>query len=430
MTTRVLRGNIAHVVDNPLLNPQSLEVVENGALVLNKAGKVLAMGPWAEVTKTFPDATVSHYGDAWILPGFIDGHIHFPQLYATASSGKQLLDWLEHSIFPSEIRFRDQEFAKQAARQLVGRLLGAGTTTALVFGSQFHHATQALFHEARDQGLRIITGLTLMDRFGPQELFTPAQQSYDAAVSLINEIAEQPLLHYAITPRFAISCSDPLLEVCSQLAREFPQSYIQTHINENPDEIETVRELFPHSKHYADVYDKAGLLKPGTVLAHNVHPQNAELALIRERDCVVCHCPASNSFLGSGLFPMKKHLDLGIRVMMGTDIGAGTNFSILRELGDAYKCQQLQRFRLSAAMLLYLGTHAGAQALDLADRVGNFQVGKDGDLVVLDPAREPYLRERLNHAEKPEDKLFALLNLAGPQHLTCTMVAGRTVYTQ
>ncbi len=424
--TKILFGTIAHVIKEA---PQkhALEIIEGGGLVLGEDGRILGLGKKEQMKKQFSEAEIMDFGEAWILPGFVDGHIHFPQLYATAAFGNGLLDWLDKSVFPCEMKYRDEGFAAGAAHQFVKRLLESGTTTAMVFGSQFHHATSSLFREAREQGLRMIAGLTLMDRNGPSELFTPARTAYHEASSLIQEIEDSPLLHYAITPRFAISCSDELMEVCARLFEEFPSCYIQTHINENLGEIQEVQRLYPDAEHYTGVYDSFGMLTPRTVLAHNIHAGDAELTMIRKRGSAICHCPASNAYLGSGLFPLKKHLDLGIPVMMGTDVGAGTNFSILSELGEAFKCQQLQGFRLDAAMLLYLGTLAGARALRLDDRIGNFEVGKDGDLVVLDPQQEPYLSNRLKFQESPEARLFSILNLAGPQHLVNTMVAGRFV---
>ena len=421
-------GVIAHVRTNPFLSQNALEIIEDGALLIDEQGKIQAIGPRASFRKVARTVEVHDHGEAWLIPGMVDGHIHFPQFYAIAHHGKALLEWLHESIFPAEARFASRGYAKTAAAAFIAKLQASGTTTALVFGSQFPHATRALFDAAKAGGQRMIAGMTLMDRDGPAELMTPAEKVVGWSERLIGEIADEPLLDYAITPRFALSCSPSLLETCAHLVKTYPSCYVQTHINENRAEIQAVAELFPRHRHYADVYDQVGLLTDRTVLAHNIHPTDAEMALIKDRGCRVCHCPASNAFLGSGLFSLKRHLDWGVPVLVGTDIGAGTNFSIPRELSDVYKTQQLQHFQLGPESLLYLGGLAGAEALKLDDRIGNFLPGKDADFLVLDTRTDPFLRERLGHATSPEDQLFTWLMLAGPEHIARTVIAGRAVF--
>ena len=220
------------------------------------------------------------------------------------------------------------------------------------------------------------------------------------------------------------------MEVCQTLVAEHPRVYVQTHINENEQEIQTTKQLHKHTDHYADIYHKSGLLTSRTVLAHNIHALDEEMQLFKDQDCRICHCPSSNNYLGSGLFPLQRHLDMQIPVFMGSDIGAGTHFSILGELGEAYKVQQLQHFTLGPDALLWLGTLAGAEALHLEDKVGNFKPGKEADLVVLAPMGDDYLKRRFQHAIDKEHALFALLNLAGARHVARTVVAGKVVYRQ
>ena len=418
-------GIIAHVTGSPFQKEGALEIIEDGALWLDDEGMIQELGPRKTVEPRAGKAVRHDHGKAWILPGFVDGHIHFPQFYATAAHGRELLDWLNRSIFPNEARFADEQFATNIARRFVAHLLACGTTTALVFGSQFPHAMSALFDAAEKAGMRLISGLTLMDRFAPDEILTPAETVYEASARLIKRVEASPLLDYAVTPRFAISCTPELLAVCRSLLTDFPTTYMQTHINENAEEIRSVGELFPEHHHYLDVYDRAGLLCPRSVLAHGIHSSPEELAVMRDKKIAVCHCPASNLYLGSGLFSLKRHLDHEIPVLVGTDVGAGTNFSIIEELGYVYKVQQMDRFMLGAAELLYLGTLAGAEALHLQQRTGNLAPGKEADFVVLSTADDEYLDARLEYCPNREDQLFTLLNLGGPRHIRQTYVRGR-----
>lgn len=420
-------GTLAHVTGNPHLKKGALVIIEDGALLLDGGGNIVYAGPKQDLPPG-NQATVINHGQAWLLPGLVDGHIHFPQFYATAANGKELLDWLNRSIFPAEAQLAQKTYARSLARDFVAHLLAMGTTTALVFGSQFQHANEALFAEAANQGMRLIAGMTMMDRMGPDALLVSPEQARDQAELLIDLVRDEPLLNYAVTPRFAISCSPKMLKTCGDLVGAHDGIYIQTHINENHEEIKTTADMFPQAPHYLGIYDDCGLLTPRTVLAHNIHASDAEMDLLAERGSAVCHCPASNAYLGSGLFPMLRHLEREIPLLMGTDIGAGTHFSILSELGETYKVQQLQRYRLDPATLLYLGTLAGAEALHLAHKTGNFALGKQADFLVLDPTRETYLQQRLTHTNDPCDRLFVLLNMAGPQHIVRTVVAGRTVY--
>ncbi|MCG8669009.1 MAG: amidohydrolase family protein, partial [Pseudomonadales bacterium] len=266
--TEIHSGNLAHVTGNPFENEEALQLISAGALVINQAGRIVETGDAAAMVKAYPDATHHDHGSAWLIPGLVDGHIHFPQFDATAALGMQLLDWLSDSIFPAESRFADAAYAVETARDFTRHLLRSGTTCAAVYSSQFIHATRALFHAARNKGPRLIAGMTLMDRGAPDVLFTPAQTAYDLNETLIEEVADDPLLDYAVTPRFALSCSDALLDVCTALVKAHPACRIQTHINENHGEIAATAETFPDAVTYLNVYERSGLVTPRTILAH------------------------------------------------------------------------------------------------------------------------------------------------------------------
>ena len=418
-------GTLAHVRGNPFEDHQALEILEDGALWVGEDGRIKAVGQRRDLLAKSPLVPRLDHRPGWLLPGLVDGHIHFPQLFATAAPGTQLLDWLNRSVFPRELEMEDQAFAAKAAKHFVDRLLAHGTTTAMVFGSQFPAATDGLFQAAHDRGLRLISGLTLMDRDAPEPLFTPADVAFGQSETLIERWRGNPRLHYAITPRFALSCSHALLEVCRALVSAHPQAYVQTHINENHGEVEAVGARFSHCAHYAAVYDRYGLLTPQTVLAHSIHTTKAELQLFKARQSAVCHCPDSNLYLGSGLFPLQRHLAMDIPVLMGTDVGAGTRFSILAELAQAYKVQQLNGFSLSAGQLLFLGTLAGAQALRLDDTIGNFQNRKDADFLVLATGRDDFLQQRLQRCRDPEEQLFVLIHTLSEPSVIQTFIGGR-----
>jgi guanine deaminase len=422
------KGRLAHLRGNPFAEADALEVFLAGALLVDEAGRVQAAGASADIPVAGAGMEIIDHGDAWLLPGLVDGHIHFPQYYATAAYGGSLLEWLERSILPAETAYADPMLAAAAAQSFVRHLLSAGTTTALVFGSQFLPANLALFDAAEAAGLRLIAGMTLMDQGGPEILWHSIGQAQADAETLIARCQASELLHYAITPRYALSCSPALLELCADLLRRHPETYLQTHINESRGEIAAVMGHFRDCQDYLEVYERFGLVTERTVLAHNIHASDSELERLARARCAVCHCPASNLYLGSGLFPLARHLAHGIKLCMGTDIGAGTRFSIWENLSDAYKIQQLQGNTLDAAELLYLATLGGAEALRLAHDIGNFQAGKSADFIVLDPVENPYLQARLAYCEQPQDQLFCLLHLAAERDIQAAYVRGRAVF--
>lgn len=424
----LLLGHLAHVLGDPFADSKALEIQEKGAIYIDSTGRIGSYGS-AEALKTaFPKAQIRDFGSAWILPGFVDGHIHFPQMEAIASEAGTLMDWLEKKIFPAECALEDPVFAATLAQRFVERLLASGTTTAMVFGSQFLAANRHLFASAERHGLNLMAGMTMMDQGGPTKLLRSPTAAYDQVKTLAEEVREKPGLTYVITPRFALSTSPEMLDVCQALVAELPDCPVQTHINESPGEIAAVGAMFPQARDYLSVYEKADLIQQRTVLAHNIHPTEGELARIADRGAAVCHCPNSNLFLGSGLFPLQRHLDLGIPVLMGTDIGAGLRFCLLDELSEAYKVQKIQGLFLNAAKLLYLATLGAQKALGRDRHWGNFAQGKQADLVVLQPARDPDLARRIQAADHGEAALFALIMMGGRHIVEETLVAGQIRY--
>lgn len=398
------------------------------ALVVMRDGLVTALGDHAALRPRQPgDLPVHHHPEGLIGPGFVDAHVHYPQMEMTGAFGETLLDWLDRYTYPTEARFADPAHAARIAALFLRALLRAGTTTAAVYGTVHEHAADALFAEAGRLGLRIVAGKVLMDRNAPPGLLDGADHGIPATRRLIARWHGRGRLLYAITPRFAPACTDAALEAAGRLWRESPGTYVQTHLCETEAEIAWVRELFPAAPSYLAVYDRAGLAGPRAVMGHAVHADDGDLSALRETGCGVAHCPSSNLFLGSGLFRLHDAAAAGVRVGLGSDVGAGTGLSALRTLGDAYKVARLRGARLHPAQAFWLATAGGAAALRLEGRIGNLAPGMEADLVVLDPRATPELALRTEGAGLA-DTLFALTALGDERSVRATYVAGRLAH--
>jgi len=432
LTRKAYRAAILHSLDDPALVgvQASYEYFADGVLVVED-GRISALGAASEVLPTLADdVEVTHYPDALITPGFIDTHIHFPQTGMVGSYGEQLLDWLNEYTFPCEGQFADKAHADGVAQIFLKELLRNGTTTALVFGSVHPESVDALFEAAQALDLRLIAGKVMMDRNAPDYLTDTAQSSYAQSKALIERWHGKGRLHYAVTPRFAPTSSEAQLTLAGQLLREYPDVYLQTHLSENLQEIEWVKALFPERSNYLDVYDHYQLLGERSVFAHGVHLCDAECKRLAETGSAIAFCPTSNLFLGSGLFNLPQAERFKVNVGLGTDVGAGTSFSLLHTLNEAYKVMQLQGEKLNPFKSLYLATLGGARALRLEDRVGTLQPGTDADFVVLDYNATPLLSYRIAQAKTFEEVLFVLMTLGDDRAVLQTYAAGRRVHSR
>lgn len=364
--------------------------------------------------------------DAMIVPGFVDTHLHAPQLEMIGSYGGHLLEWLNRYTFPTEAKFRDPQHATQIASAFFDELLRNGTLCALIFSTIHAEATEIFFAEAERRGFRGIIGKTMMDRNAPPELLENPRDSYDQSRALLQKWHKRGLLRYAITPRFAPTSTPELLEAAGQLKREFPDAWLHTHISENRNEVAWVQQLFPEAE-YADVYDRYGLLDERAVLAHGVWLTEEELDLLARRGARIAHCPNSNLFLGSGLFRLHHTLDAGVGVGLGTDIGAGTTPSMFTAMADAYKVQQVQGVSLSPFHLWYLATLGGARALSLDTESGSIESGKSADFLVLDLHATPLVSMRSDRASSIEDLLAGLIFMGDDRVVKTRFIAGRQV---
>src|SRR3990167_490818 len=392
---KAYRAAILHSIADPAVVgvEQSYEYFEDGLLVIDN-GQVAKVGHAVDLLPTLKDVEITEYRDALITPGFIDTHIHYPQTGMIASYGEQLLDWLNTYTFPTEKQFEDKA-----------------------------HAADAL-------NLRMIAGKVLMDRNAPEYLTDTPESGYADSKELIERWHGKGRLHYAVTPRFAPTSTPEQLSLAGKLLGEYPDLYMHTHLSENRQEIEWVKALFPERKGYLDVYGHYKLIGPRAVFAHGVHLCDEECQRLAETGSAVAFCPTSNLFLGSGLFDLNKLEQHGVRVGLGTDVGAGTSFSQLQSLNEAYKIMQLQGKKLDPFKSLYLATLGGAEALYLDDRIGNFAPGKDADFVVLDYNATPLISYRMQQARSLDEKLFALTMLGDDRAIKETFAAGVSVHAR
>jgi guanine deaminase len=419
----LFRAQVLDTPGDPFRGGQLRADGDAGLLVID--GVIAERGPFAGIRHQHPDETVVDLSSGLLLPGFVDTHVHYPQMRAIGALGMPLLEWLDRSALPEEARLADVDYAREVAQEFVASLIDSGTTTALVFGSHFAPAVGVLLEASAACGLRVTCGLVVGDRLLRPDLHTTPQRAYDEGRELARRWHERGRIRYAVTPRFSLSCTDALLASCAALLNDTTGSWFTSHINENPAEIAKVRQLFGCG--YLESYDRHGLVGSRSVFAHNVHPADTELKLLADSGATVAHCPTSNAALGSGLFPFDRHLSFGVSVALGCDVGAGTGFSLFKEGLQAYFMQQLrgpEGVALTPAHLLYLATSAGAEALGLRDRIGDLGVGQRFDAILVDPLPHTPLAIGLRHADGPADALAQAFALATSHDITGVWVEG------
>lgn len=409
--------------------PDALAADSDAGLVVGD-GVITARGPFVEIRSQHPNDEVVELRGGVLLPGLIDTHVHYPQLRAIAGLGMTLLDWLEKCALPEECRLAEDGYAHTIAADFLTCLARSGTTSALVFGAHFASAMDIFFSEAEQSGLRITAGQVVSDRILRPELLTTPEIALAEGRKLVERWHGQGRLRYAVTPRFSLSASEPMLDACAELMQAAEGIWFTSHMNENTAEVDRVVELFAGAEHYLGSYDYHGLVTERSVFAHNIHSTSAELDLLASAGAWVSHCPTSNAALGSGLFPLRRHILHGAQVAMGSDVGAGTGLCLLKEGLQAYFIQQLlgsDGYPLTPAHLLYLCTRAGARALGLGDVVGDLGVGKQFDAIWLKPRDGSTLATVLEHAADQSDALAKVFALASPADIARVWVSGGVV---
>ncbi|MBX5082384.1 guanine deaminase [Rhizobium lentis] len=428
MTTTLLRGRLLsfHRAPLSLTDSQSYLYEEDGGL-LTEDGRISAVGPYAEVKAKVAEGTAEiDHRPHLIMPGFIDMHLHFPQMQVIASYAANLLEWLNTYTFPEECRFVESAHAERIAGHFHDELIRHGTTTAVAYCSVHKTSADAFFAEAMKRNMRMVGGKVMMDRNAPQGLLDTPEMGYDETRQVIADWHGKGRNHVAITPRFAITSTPAQMEATSALAREFPDLHIQTHLSENHDEIKFTCELYPEAIDYTDIYARYGLLGPKSLFGHAIHLSEREADVMSETGAVAVHCPTSNLFLGSGLFPLKalSRREKPVRIGVATDIGGGSSYSMLKTMDEAYKIQQLLGERLNPLESYYLMTRGNAEALSLADRIGTLEPGTEADLVVLDASATPAMALKMETVKTLPEELFLLQTMGDDRAVAETYVAG------
>lgn len=431
MTETAYRSSFFHCLSDPgpHSNEQAVEYLDDGLLIV-KDGSVEALGKAADLMPGLSEniEQVDLRGKL-IVPGFVDCHVHYPQVDIIASYGEQLLDWLNKYAYPVEQQFSDPAHAQEVAEFFADELLRNGTTTALVFATVHPASVDAIFEAAKKRNMRLIAGKVLMDCNCPDELRDTAESGYKDSKALIEKWHGTGRLSYAITPRFALTSSEEQLAAAGRLASEYPDVFVHTHLAENTEEVDLIAQQFPSSRSYLDVYDRHDLVRERSVFAHCLYLDDQDRSTMAAKNASIAFCPTSNLFLGSGLFDFQSAHDSNIKIGIGSDVGGGTSLNQLRTLSEAYKVLHLQDQSLPAFSAFYLATLGGAEALGLDNKIGNFERGKEADFIVLDSAPASITRRRLASTDDVAEKLFALMMLGDDRAVCATYLAGRQAYS-
>ncbi|MGC4009583.1 MAG: guanine deaminase [Pseudomonas sp.] len=429
MTKTILRGRLLSFLREPadLADGDSYRYVEDGGLLISD-GVIAAMGAFSEVLASAPaDVEIVDHRPHLIMPGFIDTHLHFPQMQVIGSYAANLLEWLNTYTFVEEQRFGDLAHAARIAIKFYDELIRHGTTTAVAYCSVHKASADMFFAEALRRNMRMLGGKVMMDRNAPEALRDTPQRGYDETRQVISTWHGKGRNHVVISPRFAITSTPEQMAMAQALALEFPDLHIQTHLSENPDECRFACELYPDAKDYTDIYARYGLLGPKSLFGHCIHLSDREADAMSESGSVAVFCPTSNLFLGSGLFGLKRlsQRDKSVRISVATDIGGGTSYSMLRTLDEGYKVLQLQGERMTPFESFYRMTLGNALALGLADRIGTLDAGSDADVVVLDSRATPAMALKMEVVNSLAEELFLMQTMGDDRTIAETYVAGK-----
>lgn len=427
------RGEVLYFTDNPAKSSDAYRFYKNGVLYVDN-GKVLEAGDYDKLKLNYQKAKIVDYSGKLIIPGMIDTHVHYPQAEMVAAYGDQLLDWLNNYTFPTERNFSNPAHAKGVANSFLDQLVANGTTTALVFSTVSPVSVDAFFEASEKRNMRMISGKVLMDRFAPEYLMDTPKSGYDESKALIQKWHNKGRQQYAVTPRFAPTSTPEQLALAGKLVKEHPGVYVHTHVAENKAEVAWVKELFPKSRSYLDVYDHFGLVTDRSIFAHGIYLDSEDMKTLSKKGGSIAFCPTSNLFLGSGLFNLANAESFNVKVGLGTDVGAGTSLSILETMNEAYKVNQLRKAftddpgsvkPLDPFHSLYLATLGGARALSLEEKIGSFLPGKEADFIVLNSESSPLLSARVKGAKELKDKLFAFEILGDDRAVEHTYIMGK-----
>ena len=425
MSAKLLLGQTFSFCHSPFDTPvdEAVSHQRRGA-VLVKNGKIAEVGAADALIAANPEVAQVNYGDSLIMAGFVDAHVHYPQTAMIASWGKRLIDWLNSYTFPEEMQFGNPDYAAEISGRYLDLTRANGTTTMCSFCTIHPESVDAFFSEAQKRGQRVVAGKTCMDRNAPEGLRDTAQSGYDDSKALLNKWHGKDRISYAITPRFSPTSTPEQLEAMGALWAENPDCLMQTHLSEQTDEIEWVRELFPDARDYLDTYEQFGLLGRGGLYGHAIHLEQREKDRLREVDGSLVHCPTSNTFIGSGLFDMAGLMSEGHRIGLATDTGGGSSFSMLRTMAAAYEIGQLRGTPLHPAQLLWLATVGSSRSLWMNDKIGNLVAGNEADIVVLNLSSTEAIAQRSNRAKDIWESIFPTIMMGDDRAIEAAWIGG------
>lgn len=424
---QLFRASVAHFPKQTTQFDNDIAIIKDGGLLVND-NEIQDIGEFHVIAERYPAATVTDFSGKWILPGLIDSHLHYPQTQSIAHYGEQLLSWLENYTFPAEMQFSDSAHATTIANVFLNQLLRNGTTTGFVFTTVHKESCHALFSAASEIDMAIVAGKVCMDRNCPSELRDNAETAQADSAQLIETWHNKGRSRYALTPRFAPTSTEAQLAALGELAEQYSDVFIQTHLSENLDEIAWVKSLFPQADGYLDVYDKYNLVRERSTFGHGIHLTPTEWARLGESGATIAFCPTSNLFLGSGLFDMTAARANNVHVAMATDVGAGTTFNMFKTYGDAYKVGQLRNEPISPLEGFYLMTQGAAVAHGLAHEIGNLNPGSTADFIVVEPRFDELTRLRIKEDAEFDDVFFALSILGDDRAIAQTWINGTCRY--
>jgi guanine deaminase len=429
--TTILRGHtLAFRADPCKVGPDAAVEFHSDGAVAMASGKIVAVGQAGDVIARHPGAALKTYANHLIMAGFVDAHVHYPQIDIIASYGEQLIAWLDKYTFPAEAKFHDRAHADQTAHRFLDECLRNGITTASVYCTVHETSVDAFCAIAQSRQFCMAAGKVMMDRNAPDGVKDTAQSGYEQSKALIERWHGVDRLTYAVTPRFAVTSSPAQLEAAGALWREHPTTLMQTHLSEHQSEIAWVSKLYPEPADYLGIYEKHGLVGPGANFGHAVHLTPREWARLRESGSGLSHCPTSNLFIGSGLFDLRTAREgaTPIAVGLASDVGGGSSFSMFETMKAAYEVGRLRGYSLHPADAFYLATVGSAGVLRLGQRIGNLAAGLDADVVVLDLQSRPLVAQRMQQANSLWEALFIQMILADDRAVRATFIAGRMAY--
>ncbi len=371
-------GNII----NPL-NKDKTEIIKNGCILINDEGIIEKKGDKQDFKRI--KCSEDDYGSAFIIPGFIDTHTHIPQYPMIGRGRGELLEWLENYIFPAELKFSEIINVKNVFEDFSEKSVKFGTTTSVAFSSSHLEALQFIIR--RNNKLRLFAGNSLMD-MGDNKLADTTNNNLSKLKEMYNHSKSRENFQYIVSPRYAGNCTFELLKKSADFAKE-NNLYMQTHLSENKDEIDYIMNLHNSFENYTDIYDKAGILNSRSILAHCIHLSEKELEIIYNYGAIISHCPTSNIFLKSGIMPLKKYLDTGMKITLGTDVAAGYTLDMKTELRNAIESSKILSYfsqndcLVRPAEIFPHSNILAAEYLNIAEITGNLNPGKYADITVI-----------------------------------------------